>query len=63
VRILTALDGLDVWLDQLPESEEDVAADKLARAKLILCLANDKLSLVEEHETTHEALEALRSDH
>jgi hypothetical protein len=60
---LTTLDGLDVWLDQLPESEEDVAADKLSRDKLILCLENDTLLLVEEHVTTHQALEALRSDH
>jgi hypothetical protein len=55
--------GLDVWFDQLPESEEDVAADKLSRDKLILCLENDTLLLVEEHVTTHQALEALRSDH
>jgi hypothetical protein len=62
---LTIPNRLDVYLDRDPEESDahEVEQDSQARAKLILCLGNDMLPIVEDRDTTHRALEALRADH
>jgi hypothetical protein len=60
---LTIPDRLDIFLDREPTDDEEVNLDLQARAKLVLCLANEMLPIVEDRGTTHSALEALRADH
>jgi hypothetical protein len=62
---LTLSDRLDVFLDRDPvdDNDEEVERDNQARAKLILCLGNDMLPIIEDRGTTFRALEALRADH
>jgi hypothetical protein len=62
---LTIPDGLDVFLDRNPAQgdDEEIERDRQAHAKLILCLGNDMLPIVEDRVTTHRAQEALRADH
>jgi hypothetical protein len=62
---LTTADGLDRFLSEEPDPDDEgeVSLDKQARAKLIMCLGIDMLSLVEETHTAHAAFEALRADH
>jgi hypothetical protein len=60
---LTTVEGHDEFLDREPTDDDERTIDRQAKAKLILCLANDMLPLVEAAETCHEALEAVRRDH
>jgi hypothetical protein len=62
---LTLADRLDVFLDRDPveDDDEEVARDNQGRAKLILCLGNDMVPIIEDRGTTFRALEALRADH
>lgn len=61
--LLTNGERWDQYLDREPADEAEQNVDQQARAKMVLCLANDMLPDVEGHETTHGALEALRASH
>jgi hypothetical protein len=62
--MLTTSDEHDRFLRRLPtEGDADEARlDRQARAKLIMCLGPEMISLVEDARTTHDAFEALRAD-
>lgn len=63
--VLTTADEHDRFLNEEPDLNEpaEVRLDKQARAKLIMCLGPDMVSLVEGRTTTRAAFEALRQDH
>jgi hypothetical protein len=61
--LLTNGERWDVFLDREPENDQEVDRDQQARAKLVLCLADDMLPIVDGRDTTQQALEALRASH
>jgi hypothetical protein len=63
--VLTTSDDHDRFLSRRPAEGDanEQRLDRQARAKLIMCLGSDMLSLVEDANTTHDAFEALRADH
>jgi hypothetical protein len=63
--VLTSSDDHDQFLFRRPAvgDANEQRLDRQARAKLIMCLGSDMVSLVENANTTHDAFEALRADH
>jgi hypothetical protein len=61
--LLTTPDRHDRFLSEDPTNDAEVLLDRQARARLIMCLGNDMLSLVERTNTARAAFEAVRADH
>ena len=60
---LTTSERHDEFLSENPADDAETLLDQQARAKLIMCLSNDMLPLVEETDTARAAYEAVRADH
>ena len=61
--LLTTSDRHDRFLSDNPADDAETLLDQQARAKLIMCLSNEMLPLVEETDTARAAYEAVRADH